>query len=114
MISVMIGGFFGAMSRYGVTLLIHQYWKHYFPTATFCVNMLGCFLIGLALPLGTVSQAYSLVVIGFLGAFTTFSTFSVESIQLLRAQKLKTTAFYLVGSVSCGILLTFLGLSIVS
>lgn len=112
MISVMIGGFFGAMSRYGVTQLIHQYWKHHFPVATFCINMLGCLLIGLALPLTTGSQAYSLIVIGFLGAFTTFSTFSVESLQLLHIQKLKITFFYVVSSVSFGILLTFLGFSI--
>jgi CrcB protein len=82
-----IGGALGSMARYGVGLAFSG---ATFPYATLVVNVIGCFGIGLALP--TVDRAAALspevralVVVGFLGGFTTFSAFGSESIALARS-----------------------------
>ena len=86
-----IGGFLGAISRYMVFMLDNYFYQHYkFPFGTLFVNVIGSFLIGIALGLGIkydifVRGTFShyLFVTGFLGAFTTFSTFSQDSFILL-------------------------------
>lgn len=84
-----IGGFLGAVARYGVGLWIGQKWGKIFPLGTFFVNVSGSFLIGFLMVLFT--ERYMLnpqwrmfFVIGFLGAYTTFSTFEYETGALLR------------------------------
>lgn len=83
---VALGGALGSMARYGVGLAVHS---TTFPYATLIVNVAGCLCIGLALP--TIERAASmtpefrqLVVVGFLGGFTTFSAFGSETIALMR------------------------------
>lgn len=83
-----LGGFFGALARYGVSLWIGQNWGRNFPLGTLVVNVTGCFLIGLLMPLLTVKFMVSphlrlFLTIGFLGAYTTFSTFEYETGALL-------------------------------
>ena len=86
-----LGGFTGALLRYGVSGLVLNFSKNgSFPFATLVVNLLGCFLIGLLSQLvdtnGMFSpQARSFIFIGLLGAFTTYSTFGNETINLMRA-----------------------------
>lgn len=82
-----IGGALGSMARYGIGLAVPSVG---FPYATLLVNVLGCFAVGLALPTLDRAAALSpdvrlLVVVGFLGGFTTFSAFGNETIALLRA-----------------------------
>ena len=49
------------------------------------VNVMGCFLLGMLIPLGTAefprwgAVTHSALTIGFLGALTTFSTFGFET-----------------------------------
>lgn len=76
MLSVAIGGFFGAMARYLVSL------KFTGMKGIFCVNILGSFLFGMSLRLVNESGTFaSFWMIGFLGAFTTFSTFAVQFVE---------------------------------
>jgi fluoride exporter len=84
------GGFFGAICRYSLGGAVHQLTQvSTFPLGTLVVNILGCFFIGLGGGLMEVRQLFSpelrlLLLIGFLGGFTTFSTFGFESWALLR------------------------------
>jgi CrcB protein len=84
-----IGGFLGAISRYGVALWIGQRWGRNFPLGTFLINVSGSFLIGLLMSLFTerfmVNPQWRLLfVVGFLGAYTTFSTFEYETGALMK------------------------------
>lgn len=84
-----IGGFLGAISRYGVALWIGQRWGRGFPLGTFVINVSGSFLIGLLMSLLTerfmVNPQWRLMlIVGFLGAYTTFSTFEYETGTLLK------------------------------
>ena len=102
-ISVRRSGAFGSMARYGVGLALPSIG---FPYATLAVNVIGCFAIGLVLP--TMERAVALpqdlrllVVVGFLGGFTTFSAFIIETVGLLSGgQVLKAMTYALVSVVA--------------
>ena len=98
-LTVGIGGFLGAISRYLIILLNDKFYNNYdFPFDTLFVNVLGSFLIGIALALGVKYDILSrhtlgsfLFVTGFLGSFTTFSAFSRDTL-ILFMEKYYTTA----------------------
>ena len=84
-----IGGFVGAVARYGIAVWIGQRWGRSFPLGTFVINVSGSFLIGLLMTL--MAERFTenpqwrlLLVVGFLGAYTTFSTFEYETGALLK------------------------------
>jgi len=84
-----VGGFIGAVARYGISLWIGQRWGRSFPLGTFMINVSGSFLIGLMMTLMADRfmenpQWRLLLVVGFLGAYTTFSTFEYETGALLK------------------------------
>jgi CrcB protein len=102
-----VGGFAGAVSRYGVALWIGERWGRSFPLGTLAVNVSGCFLIGLLMTVFlekmTADPAWrSFLVIGFLGAYTTFSTFEYETGGLLRDGELYYAALNIIVSVALG------------
>ncbi len=82
-----LGGFFGAMARYGVALLVTRRWTHTFPLATLLVNVTGSFILGFfstyAMGRASLDPMWRLLVAtGFVGAYTTFSTFEYETQRL--------------------------------
>lgn len=92
-LAVALGGALGATLRYlagiGVAYAQGDASAIYpFPVATFLVNVLGCFIIGLlsiafAGDLNSSQARWKLFAItGVCGGFTTFSTFSLETVQL--------------------------------
>ncbi|MGE7021197.1 fluoride efflux transporter CrcB [Solibacillus cecembensis] len=109
MIYVALGGFFGAIARYGLSLFIRSIFNTAYPIATFFINSLGSFLIGIAIGQGYSNSAHLFAVIGFLGTFTTFSTFSFEVIQLFEKKEAKKALLYLMSSVLFGILFATIG-----
>lgn len=88
---VMAGGSLGALSRYVVALLALRFLGDRFPWGTLVVNLVGCFLIGLALVLAErgsplMNQSMRLFfVVGYLGALTTFSTYALETVDAARS-----------------------------
>lgn len=86
-----MGAAIGAWLRYALGLALNSGHPH-LPLGTLSSNLIGAYLIGLALAYfshhPSVSQEMRLfIVTGFLGGLTTFSTFSAESVTLLmRAQ----------------------------
>ncbi|MGB0445013.1 MAG: fluoride efflux transporter CrcB [Porticoccaceae bacterium] len=86
-LSIAIGGALGAMGRYWVSSYLLPVSAYKFPYATFSANVIGSLLMGILYVLivergGMPDQARSLLMVGFLGAFTTFSTFSLDAISL--------------------------------
>lgn len=88
---IAIGSALGGVARHAVGLFVTQKWGSVFPWGTLTVNVVGSFSIGVLGALVAVSQRTStadvvreLLMIGFLGGFTTFSAFSLQTLQLLR------------------------------
>ncbi|MEM0952579.1 MAG: fluoride efflux transporter CrcB [Pseudomonadota bacterium] len=87
---IALGGAGGALARYGLYWLVHGAEPVRFPWATLAVNVVGSFLIGIAyvtiVERGLIHPDWrGVLMVGFLGAFTTFSTFSLESLALFEA-----------------------------
>ena len=90
-IYIFIGGGTGSALRYFIQLLMHErIVPYHFPWATFTVNLLGSFLIGLFYAL---SERFHLpfevrlfLTTGLCGGFTTFSTFSSDGVGLLKGE----------------------------
>ena len=107
------GGFIGAASRYGVSLLVRS-GSASFPSATLAVNVLGCFLIGALLPGGDDRPLLSpslrlLLVVGMLGGFTTFSAFGHETLGLIRRGASGLALAYVASSLLLGLAAVWLG-----
>ena len=87
-ISIIIGGAIGSLSRFFLTGFVHKFFHKDFAYGTLLVNMIGCFLIGLIAGLAdkfNIPRSIEvLLVIGFCGAFTTFSTFMLETSEMMR------------------------------
>ena len=81
-----VGGFLGAVSRYGLSRLVHANLSNsHVPLGTITVNVLGAFLLSFLLTanyykFNLPAQTILLLGTGFLGAFTTFSTFTHETL----------------------------------
>jgi CrcB protein len=84
-----LAGSFGTLARYGLGRFVQDHTSGTFPWGTVVVNLLGCLLFGLVWSaLGerrpASGELRTIILIGFMGAFTTFSTFMFETDQLLR------------------------------
>lgn len=100
---IALGGASGAVARYLLSGWAHRLWEGPLPVGTLMVNILGSFGIGIVYVLLVEKQLIhqdwrGVLMVGFLGAFTTFSTFSLEAIGLIEAGQLAIAAAYMVAS----------------
>ena len=84
---IAVGGAAGAICRYFVTGWVQGLATSAFPVGTLLVNFTGCFVFGALAAIFAGSASGSdpyrvLMLVGFLGAYTTFSTFSWETLAL--------------------------------
>ncbi len=106
-LSIGLGGAFGAVARYLVNISPLARLFDKFPFPTFAINVSGSFLIGFLLILLTDKMPVSeylrmMLLVGFLGAFTTFSTFEAEIWGLVKEGNFLTALGYLLLSVVFG------------
>ena len=105
-IAVGLGAAIGAWLRWGLAMALNTK-DAALPFGTFAANMIGGFLVGLAVAYFAkhpeLSPAWRLFAItGFLGGLTTFSTYSAEVVSLLErgdiVPALATALAHLIGS----------------
>ena len=85
-----------------------------FPVATFIVNLLGCFLIGLFYGLLEKTSLLDsnlrlFLIVGLCGGFTTFSTFMNDNLVLVRGGDMLAAACYTLASLALGMVALVLG-----
>jgi fluoride exporter len=110
-----IGGFLGALARYGLGALAHRIRNASdFPYGTLVVNLLGCLLIGVLAGLMEGRQMFGpefrlFALVGLLGGFTTFSTFGYESFMMMREAAYLRMGLHMGVHVIGGLALVWLG-----
>ena len=109
-----MGGGTGSVLRYCVQMMLHERIVPYsFPWATFTVNILGSFLIGLFYTLSArfnlSTEVRLLLTTGLCGGFTTFSTFSNDGLILIKQEFYGMFALYTLLSITLGVLAAFAG-----
>jgi len=114
-LSLVIGGVLGTLSRYFLTMGVAQIAGVGFPWGTTVVNLTGCFLIGFLVvflegPMQMSQNLMMLLVVGFCGAFTTFSTFIFETSSLIREGNTLQALINVMLSVVAGFILFRIGM----
>jgi len=110
-------GALGSLCRYGLAGLAQRIGGAGFPWGTMTVNLVGCFLAGLLWALFEHRWAVSpttrtVVLVGFMGAFTTFSAFMLETGQLVRSHELMYAAANVAVQNGVGFVALFAGLAL--
>ena len=107
LIMIAAGGGAGSLMRFVLSTGVHRVTGRDFPYGTLSVNVIGSLLMGLLYILlierASVSVEWrALLLVGFLGAFTTFSTFSIETLNLLEnGELIKAGANVLLSVILC-------------
>ncbi|MEY4137286.1 MAG: camphor resistance protein CrcB [Actinomycetota bacterium] len=80
---IALGGILGSLARFLVSFVWNPDVAGGFPTGTLVINVLGCLVIGMVVPVlaGHPREEHlrPFIVTGVLGGFTTFSAFALES-----------------------------------
>ena len=108
-----VGGSLGVNARYWLGVAVSRWTGPQFPWATLAINVSGSFAIGLLTVLLARwlphPQMRLLVVVGFLGGYTTFSSFSAEALVLWERGERWLCIGYVAGSVGAGLVAVVLG-----
>jgi CrcB protein len=108
-----LGGVAGVNSRYWLGVWINRWASSQFPWATFSINVSGAFAIGFLTALLARWSPHSylrlLILVGFLGGYTTFSTFAFESVTLWQRGEWVFSLANMAGSVLAGCAAVVLG-----
>lgn len=113
-LAVGIGAMLGAWSRWGLGVLLNPLFPTV-PLGTLTANLVGAYLIGVAIELfvnhaGMSPELRLFVITGFLGSMTTFSAFSAETVALLARQQYAWAGTLVASHVIGSIAMTVLGI----
>lgn len=91
-LGVAIAGGLGTLTRYGLSSLVQHFTKGHLPWGTIAVNLLGCFVFGLIWASLRGQDWFThewrvIILVGFMGAFTTFSSYIFETGELINMQQ---------------------------
>ena len=112
-----VAGGLGTLSRYALSGLVQRFASGSFPWGTMAINAIGCLVFGILWTIFSERFAIApeiriVLLVGFLGAFTTFSTAIAETGQLMIDGAWLRAALYLVGGNAAGIATFFAGLAL--
>jgi CrcB protein len=110
---IFVGGALGTVARY-LFAAHHPVAQGSFPWVTLVVNLSGSLAIGLLVPLTEhfaprAPLARPLLVIGFLGGWTTYSTLTIEAALLAKDGDIATCLAYLAATIVGGLTLVVIG-----
>ena len=108
-VGVAVLGGFGALARFGLTLLVADRLHPHLPMGTLAVNVSGAFLLGLLAGLSPADDLRLLLGAGAIGSYTTFSTLMLETQRIEEAGKRRLAFTNVVLSVALGLAADALG-----
>lgn len=110
-------GFLGTVARYLLSGIAAQRFGENFPFGTLVVNLVGCFLAGFLFYI--LEERFivdphvrSIVLIGFLGGFTTFSAFGLQTFALMQQRAIGFALINVVASNVLGLFLVWAGYTV--
>lgn len=111
---IAIAGALGTLARYWLGGAVQRFTGGSFPWGTMVINVSGCFVFGLFWALAVErfnigGEFRIIVLLGFMGAFTTFSSFVFESMELLKDSQWLLAGLNMVGQNVLGLVGLFLG-----
>mgnify|MGYP002654775532 CR=1 FL=1 len=113
---IALGGILGSLARFVVSYAWNPDPMGGFPTGTVVINVIGCLLIGMVVPVlaGHPREEHlrPFIVTGVLGGFTTFSAFALEVGVMLDEGRLGLAGVYLGVTLVIGLLAVPLGVRI--
>ena len=115
-LAISIGAILGANLRFLVGGWMLDRMGAEFPYGTLLINVTGSFAIGLAYALierhGAPDWVRPLVIVGFLGAYTTFSTFSLDTLAMAERGAWLAAGAYVLGSVAASLAAVWAGVTL--
>ncbi len=113
---IAFGGILGSLARFLVSYLWNPVAVGGFPTGTLVINVLGCLLIGMVVPIlaGHPREEHlrPFIVTGVFGGFTTFSAFALETGVMLDEGNFDLAGVYIGVTLLLGMLAVPLGVRI--
>ncbi len=112
-----VGGFVGAIARFGLHSWVYGRFLIGLPFGTLIVNTLGCLFAGVLVGFfkdlrGVYPNVHFLVLVGFFGSFTTFSAFGLETVELLRDGRIGLGIGNVIFSIAASLLGVWIGWSV--
>lgn len=114
-VAIISGAGIGALLRWFLGLKLNTLFPA-IPLGTLSANIIGGYLIGIAIAFFSTNPAISpewrlFIITGFLGGLTTFSTFSAEIVSAIQEGRLSHAAMGVVLHVGGSLIMTFLGIA---
>lgn len=110
---VAFGGMIGSVCRFLLQTFVQRKFLSNFPYGTLCVNLIGCFVIGMVYALANKGLMHDnsriFLAAGICGGFTTYSSFMYENYALINNGQAATAFLYTGVSLFAGYAATFLG-----